>query len=172
MIGLCIGVWSTPVVSASSGPPDTGYANPGGQGNRSGLITVTATMTAGGGTPANLVDGASASSYWINAGQANGLGWVFDFGAGASKYIDEIGWEQSGVQAQGIYAFGGSNDGSSFTTLASGLALGTDTGAGRFGTFAFTPSATTLWRYFALTKTGGSTSDGPYLRQVTFKISA
>jgi len=76
-------------------PPATSYANAGGTGNRTGLITVTFDVTGGGGltagTPSNMVDGAfSANASDGCDPPAVSLPINFQFEFPTKKYIDEI----------------------------------------------------------------------------------
>lgn len=155
-----------PTILATS-VPATSYANSGGVGNRAGIVTASSTFAAGASSPSALVDGSYGNSYWVTGGQTTGV-WKFDFGSGAAKYIDEVTWYQDIAANQGTYAFEGSNDDSAWTTLASGLVIG----ASATSVLTFTPSTTTLWRYFRLRITSGSTLSTSFQREAEFKISA
>lgn len=147
-------------------PPATSYANTGGTGNRTATVTASSSFAAGASTPPAMVNGSQANEYWVTT-QASGA-WTFDFGVGAAKYIDEIKWYQDIAVSQGTYTFEGSNDNSSYTTIATGLAIG----GSATTTLSFTPAVTTLWRYFRLRLTSGSTSSSSFQREAEFKISA
>lgn len=151
------------------------YSSKGGKGNRSSFLTVTTTAALGGGTIQTLVegtgfyggtDGGSFASFFT-AGQS-GKEIKFDFGASYSPVITEFTWFQDGVNSHGTWDFEGSTNGSSWTSLATGLTLG---GATRT-TYTGMSGNTTPYRYYRLIQTAGVTSSSPWNREIWFKLSA
>lgn len=140
----------------------TSYSNTGGTGNRTGIITVTWSGTNGAGVPSMLVNGTQADEYWWTAGQTSKI-LKFDFGS--AKVIDEFKWYQSGAIAHGgSNTFEGSNDDSAWTTLTTGINLGSS------ATQTVPITNTTAYRYYRIS-VPGATSASPYLREIEFKIA-
>lgn len=141
------------------------YTNTGGTGNRSALITVSATsITAGGGAPGDTVDGTLTNSYWWTNATGNGTAWLtFDFGVGASKVIDQLRLYQDTAQSHGTWRFEGSNDNSTWTQC------GVDFTLQAF--YAIPVPNTTGYRYYRLRHMSGSRSQTPYIREFEFKIA-
>lgn len=141
----------------------TAYGNPGGRGNRAGVVTVTSSgITFGAGTPANLVNGTFVNDFWWNNGTNNGTQWVkFDFGS--AKVINELRWYQDIFAGSGTWAFEGSNDDSAWTTINAGFNL--DVGMMEM-------KNTVAYRYYRLRAVSGNRSQAAWLREIEFKISA
>ena len=153
--------------------PTPSYANPGGTGDRTASITVTAVASLGAGTLNNLVDGAksnsSADAIWTNTSQPAAMNFVFDFGAGASKLITEAKWYQNGSSSSpGVWKWQGSNDNSAYTDITSTFTLdGTSSGS----VIGDMSANTTGYRYYRLLQTtnaGGNST--PWMWEVEFKI--
>jgi hypothetical protein len=144
-------------------PPTTSYANPGGTGNRTATITVTTTITLGGGTISQLVDGSYALNIWFTAQTLRTI--TFDFGAGASKYIDEFKWYQANAIGHGTWVFGGSNDDSSYIEFPETFTLGSA------ATQTVPVTNTSAYRYYRLRQTSGATNSGPNIGEIEFKIA-
>lgn len=150
------------------------YSNAGGSGNRSGSITVTATnITAGAGAPSALVDGSQADSYWWTVVTGNGTQYLtFDFGS--SKVIDAFRWYQDVQSTHGTWRFEGSPDNSAWTQIGSDFTL---TGGPASGTVLLEPggiyyfSNTTGYRYYRIRHMSGNRSNGPFLREIEFRIA-
>ena len=143
------------------------WTNSGGTGNRTGSITVSATnITAGGGSPSNLVDGSQADSYWWVTATGNGTAYLtFDFGS--AKTIDAFRWYQNNTVSHGTWRLEGSNDNSSWTQIGSDFTLFADT-SNSGGFFWFNNS--TAYRYYRLRHMSGSRNQNPYLREIEFRI--
>jgi hypothetical protein len=154
----------------------TSYANNGGTGDRRPEIVVSTNILSA------ATDGGAGASYdpyklyvWLDGNTAGSIGTTarefgnanngldrnitFDFGAGASIVIDELKAYISGTTSFGSWTIDGSNDGSSWTTLASSFTL--QPSGGSF-TKSFTNS--TGYRYYRLHTTsfqnGGGGSGG------------
>lgn len=142
----------------------TSYNNTGGKGDRSGVITVTSSgISFGAGTPANLVNGTYANDFWWNNTTNNGTGWIkFDFGSGVTKIINQIRWYQDIRAGSGVWAFEGSNDDSTWTTLHAGFTIDI-----RMVDIV----NTTAYRYYRLVPISGSRSSAAWLREIEFKIN-
>jgi hypothetical protein len=144
------------------------YANTGGTGDRTAIITVTTTAALGGGTPSNLVDGAKANNntdaMWWNAGQT--LREIkFDFGA--KKLITEAKWYQNGPSSSGTWKWQGSNDNSTYTDLSTGFTM---TAGGAGDVIGDLSANTTGYRYYKALQTAGATNDTPWLWEIEFRI--
>jgi hypothetical protein len=139
----------------------TSYANPGGTGDRTASITVSTTLSIFG-SISELVNGGQGNNIWFNNNTGQTI--TFDFGVGASKVIDEFTWYQSVAYNQGTWAFGGSNDGSSYTEFPEAFNL-TQT------TQIHAVTNTAAYRYYRLRQTAGSTVSNPYQREIEFKIA-
>lgn len=151
--------------TAGAPPIVPDYGNPGGTGDRTGIITVAwdGTNTSGF-NPDQLVDGTQNDEFWWTAGQTNKI-LKFDFGVGASKVINEFKWYQSSLASHGgSNRFEGSDDNSNWTTFPETFTLGS---AGATHTVSITNS--TGYRYYRIT-VPGATSATPYLREIEFKI--
>jgi hypothetical protein len=163
----------------------TSYLNECGQGNRLDLIDVRGdyhfadALSADGGfaphfanldySPYNLLDGVNASTpenaTTLFSGQTNFM-LVFDFHkSGFKQVIDEITLNMSSSTNIGTYSIEASDDGTSWTTLASGVDLSSG-----FGVHAFA-NTTAFWLY-RIIQTGGVTSSVPFLREMKFKCKA
>jgi hypothetical protein len=151
----------------------TSYANTGGSGDRSALITVTDSGTGpliNAGNVQILVDGNLANTdTWFNPIDISGPSWIrFDFGSGASKTINEAKWYQSGTETHGTWKWQGSNDASTWTDIGSSFTLGGST----IQTITELSGNLTGYRFYQLTGISGTASSSPFLQEVEFKISA
>lgn len=157
------------------------YANTGGTGDRSAIITVVDSSTTG----SSIVGGSGGSQSWVNnaalaTGQsffngATGDGsqyWIrFDFLVGHSALITESKFYQGDATSQGTWKWQGSNVASPNTTTD-----WTDIG----GNFTLVTAATTTstsmsanatyYRYYRLLFMSGTTSGGPWTFQMEFKL--
>ncbi|QKC83269.1 hypothetical protein [Mesorhizobium sp. NZP2077] len=144
------------------------YANSGGSGNRSSLITITTDATmAGSGGIAVMIDGAQTDSAWFASGQS-GKYVKFDFGAGNYKAISEIKWYQDSAVSQGSWVLDGSNDDANWVPISDSFTLGTSATT----TIPVAYNAGKGYRYYRLLQVSGTTSSSPYIREVEFKIAA
>lgn len=148
----------------------TSYANSGGSGNRTGSITVTNTGFVNG-TNSQVVDGTTSGSNGLypNGGVAvSTLSITFDFGAGASKIIQEVKLHAgASFSIGGTWQWQGSNDGSSFTNIGSTF---TDTAAAS-QVFTSMAASTTGYRHFRLQGVSGTTGTAPWWNEFEFKIA-
>lgn len=165
--------WYTALLAASL--PSTSYANTGGTGARTGIITVTqdSTNTIGVGyTISKFVDGSFTNSIAGSVGFAGNFTvdathWIrFDFGS--TKYITEAKWYQSTTDAHGSWKWQGSNDGSTFTDIGASFTLG----AATTQTQTTLSSNAGLWRYYRLIGVSGTANNAPFIQEIEFKISA
>lgn len=153
--------------------PSTSYANTGGTGSRSGVITATSTITFGAGTVANLIDGTTTGSgpAYLNTGQTSGY-FKFDFGVGATKYINEVKIYQNAAASgnNGSFNFRGSNDDSTYTTL--GTFTNSYTSGGDQNASYVISDYSSYYRYFRLELNGvTATVNTPYVNEIEFKIN-
>jgi len=118
----------------------TSYANPGGTGDRTASIVQAGTVvfdTAG----ELLINGNKTAGFKMTNLSAKDKTITFDFGA--TKKIDEFKWYQKGSKDYEVWQFDGSNDNTTWTTLANVQLGGSST-----ATYAFTPTA--VYRYYRL----------------------
>jgi hypothetical protein len=151
----------------------TSWSNSLSTGNRSASITVSATnISAGGGSPSNLVDGSQSNSYWWNNGTGNGTGYLtFDFGS--PHVVDAFRWYSDVQNPQGVWRPEGSSNGSTGTQLGSdftlsGFPAATSPLQNAGGIFYF-PN-TTAYRYLILRNMSGNRTTTPWLREIDFRI--
>lgn len=148
----------------------TEYTNPGGSGNRVGTITVThsanlfdnsATAIAG------LINGNTTENTWFfQSGKTDGE-IIFQFDR--TKIIDSFKWYQSNNTAHGNWRWYSSNDGSVYTARGNTVSLAGPAGGGN--TEFTEPNGNTVAAlYWKLKQESGSTSAGPFLREIEFKI--
>lgn len=145
----------------------TSYANAGGTGERNSLVLVSSSASFfAGDVPMVAVDGSQGNDTWLTSGALSGSVYLrFDFGI--SRVIDEAVFYQSSATAQGTWKWQGSADASSWTDIGNSfsISLATDTLTELNGN-------TTAYRYYQMVGVSGSTSPGPYFREIEFKIQA
>lgn len=161
------------VVSGSTANPS--YANPGGTGNRAGIITASAVAAIDFGTIGTTIDGnTSDGSGFAYTGSQSVSGLVmmkFDFGAAASKVINEIKIYRHSGSAGGLIGDAkaqGSNDDSSWFDVGTSITLG--------GTSDLTDTSlsanVTGYRYYRYLGVSGTTAAASrsVIDEVEFKI--
>lgn len=155
--------------NTSGGGVSTSYANTGGTGDRTGIITITENITYGTGDGPKLINGviSATNCYWVSVGSNSTLNLQFDFGSG--KVIDEAKWYQSHAVSHGTWQWEGSNDASSWTAIGSTFDLGGSAGTETLTTLS---GNTTSYRYYRLHGISGNVSSGPWLYEIEFKISS
>ena len=145
----------------------TSYGNTGGVGNRSSLITVTSNISILSGSVATLVDGSLSNGLWPNNQGASGKYFRFDYGAGASKVINEARLSLNGPTTLGTWKWQGSNDGTNWSDIGSSFSMdGVDP-------VVMTSMAgnTTGYRYYQLLGLSGTlNSDYRYMQEIIFSI--
>lgn len=144
----------------------TSYANPGGSGDRTAIITVTTNITAlTNGPISKYVDGALSGNMYFGAYDAvAGLYIQFDFGVG--KVIDEAKHYQSTAHDHGTWKWQGSNNGTDWTDIGSSFTFGgatTQTQTSMNGN-------TVVYRYYRILGVSGNLNAGPDLYEFEFKI--
>jgi hypothetical protein len=147
----------------------TSYDNLGGKGDRTALITVTATKGITYVSPGNItyfVNGNTTESKVYLSNQAvAGLYIRFDFGVGASKIIDEATWYQSVSSTHGVWQWQGSSDAASWTDIGATFTLG--------GTVQVQTSLSgnlSGYRYYQMIGVSGNAVNTPWTREIEFKI--
>src|SRR6185312_12020502 len=155
------------------------YANPGGTGDRTTSITVTAMGTAQGnsgdlitgGTLDHFVNGNTADNVIFfnhvdfDDLEANQPWWIqFDFGSPA--VINAAKYYQQTSTDQGIWKWQGSNDASAWTDIGSTFSLVTASTT----TLTTLSANTTAYRYYRILAVSGSTSNGPFIYEFEFQI--
>jgi len=139
-------------------------ANVGGNGYRDQIFTVTSTMGDYSGAVQDLVD---SSGHWTNqpSTAVSGTAIIFEI-ANMSRVITGFSITKDANFGTDVYSFQGSPDGSTWTTLATGLAPTSST------TFAASFTNTTAYKYYRLLGTGGTTSSTPsQWTEIDFTIS-
>lgn len=145
------------------------YANNGGTGNRTSIITET-TNGVGMTSLTALLDGDTTSNgrnFWNVTPALDGSQWVkFDFGSGSLAVITESKYYQQTSTDQGTWKWQGSNDNSAWTDIGTTFSLATAA-----TTISTTMSAnTTGYRYYRMLGISGANSNGPWIYQMEFKI--
>ena len=155
--------------------PDTSYSNSGGQGDRTGSITVTSSVAHVDGAIANVVDGSgeggdpwNSSNMWIWANETVDASEYlrFDFGVAASKIINEVTYKQTATHNRGTWKWQGSDNASSWTDLGGSFTLGTV----NTQTQTSLSGNTTGYRYYQIIGVSGTTNSGGGLAEFEFKI--
>jgi hypothetical protein len=118
----------------------------------------------------NIVNGAKVANndngFFCNSVQSNPgvLYWRWEF---PSKVcMQEFTWYQSGASSQGIYTLQGSDDGSAWTDIVTGL----DVGASTTTVCAFSGNDT-FYKIYRLLQTSGSTNTSQWVTEVEFKLA-
>jgi hypothetical protein len=138
----------------------TSYANTGGTGNRTAIITVTATGFAG--DPNVLVNGdLVTNTIWFN----NMTELRFEF-SGFKKIIDEAKFYQQLTTSHGTWKWQGGDDGSSWTDIGSSFALGGSTTQ----TITALAGNTAEYKFYRMVRVSGATSSSPYVYEFEFKL--
>lgn len=148
---------------ATAGPPVPSYANPGGTGNRSSLITASQAFGYNMLGIGVLIDGNTGTTGCYLNSVADGDWFQFDFGS--AKVIDEVTWYQQTTATHGTWKIQGSNDNSSFTDIGSSFTLGGATTQ----TITEISGNSTGYRYYRFTKVSGSIVS-IWLYEVEFQI--
>lgn len=151
-----------------SAPPVTSYANSGGTGNRTSIITVTTgDLSYQGGTLPELVDGAFANTLYWNNQSVVGIKLIFDFGT--PRIIDEAKFYQDISSTQGTWQWAGTQDGINFTLIGSAFVLG---GSAYPTAQVITElnGNTTAYRYYYLSGVSGNASNAAWTYEFEFKI--
>lgn len=148
------------------------FKNADGEGVRTNRITVTTDATLTDGTIDRLVDGGFGSSTATACAWTSGQsGRHVTFQFAESKIITEARWFQSltvGGVGHGQWKWQGSNDGSSFSDLTANFTLDGNNGAGFV--VGDLSGNITAYEYYRLQQLSGTTSNAPWLREVTFKL--
>jgi hypothetical protein len=143
---------------------DAHFLFPGGEGDRTGLVTVTTNSSLGGGTINNFVDGAiganDADSFWhVNAQTGR---WIkFDFGSPKfiSRFLVRIVTSGTGANlGSGTWRVEGSHDDSSWLPLSGSAPLI----AGQIHPIDTTIANVNAYRYFRLVQEGAGTTGSSY----------
>lgn len=146
------------------GPTAPSYANPGGTGARSSLITIAQTSANVFINPSLLIDGnTSGAGNYLN-GTPDGEWIRFDFAT--SKIIDEAKFYQSSAATHGTWKFQGSADASSWSDVGTSFTLGGTTTQ----TITELNGNTADYRYYRMIKVSGSTNNGPWTYEMEFQI--
>jgi hypothetical protein len=143
----------------------TSYANTGGTGDRTAIISISNSTGCFVGTPQLVNGNLTETSWYFTSGAASGKWIQFDFGDGVAMIIDEIKWYQSGSETHGTWKMQGSNDGATWSDLGSPFTLG---GATPSSTHAFTNTAG--YRFYKLQGVSGDATNWPWLYEIEFKI--
>lgn len=144
----------------------TSYSNTGGSGNRTAIITVTATSGVLNGAGSTLVNGNLSETVNFFTQQNNG-GKYIRFSFPSSKIIDEIKFYQELTTSHNSFQIQGSNDAAAWTDIGSPFVLG-----GVATQTITAPSGnTTGFLHYQLIGTGdGNMQDSPWIYEFEFKI--
>lgn len=149
--------------------PSTSYANTGGTGNRTAIITVTSTLGSTG-TLSTLVDGTTGSGTvaWITSDNT-GFNRVFDFLVGNVKYITKVKIYKSTTSSEGNFKWQGSQDNTNWFDISTATAWsGAATQEFTMDLMSGYPGG---FRYFRQLGTGG-TPAGNNTFEYEFEIAA
>lgn|GEM_PF-2974429 len=146
------------------------YTEPGGTGDRRADIILSWDVNVPGHnkTPADLIDGNTTTtpSALFFEPDAQPQQFIFDFAPlGFTQLIEEFKWYQDSTSTHGTWQVAGSDDGITWTDIDGPFTLG-----------GFTPVQTkmlvntTSYRMYRFLKTSGTTSNGPYLFEIEFKL--
>lgn len=168
--GVVVG--TTNATGGGGGGCTPSYANTGGTGNRTAIVTTTqsgpAPATILNAAPASLVDGDTSSNgrnFWLGRALNGADFWVvFDFGS--AVLITEAKYYQQDTTAQATWQWQGSSDNSSWTDIGANFALG----GVATQTITSLSGNTTSYRYYRLLGISGTPSNGPWIYQFEFKI--
>jgi hypothetical protein len=158
-----------PTGSGGGGSATQSYSHFGGYGFRQGAMTT-----------ANTVGLNNGSSWLLSGANLNNSGYFtyFNSGVSAGQYIqfvfpatiivDEATWWQTSAQAQGVWQWQGSTNGSSFTNIGSTF---TWSGAANPTVMSTLNGNTTSYQWYRVTFVSGSVSGGPYQVMVFFRTN-
>jgi hypothetical protein len=159
------------LMAGSISIPVTSYANTGGTGNRTAIITCSTNITVAGGVIGNLVDGSNLNGVTNSVdfnGAANTNGNFIAFAWAAVKYIDEVNiYCAASAPSNGVWVWEYSVNGSTAWTQVASFTWNTQT-----QTVALTgvPGSGALAYRMRKNGTLGSMSN-IYYGEVEFKIS-
>lgn len=148
--------------AVSGGMPATSYANARGSGNRTSLITVTASGWTQSAALSGLVDGSTAVAVWFS--NAPGAGTYLQFDFGVQVYLDEITAVVGAGYTSATFKWQG-GDGTTFVDLKTGIQLASLTNVIPITAYLG------LYQIFRLVVTAGTVSSN-YHNEFTFKVSA
>lgn len=141
------------------------YENEGGTGDRSALITTSASPSLSSINPSALINGLTDNVFAFYAVTNTNLFLKFDFRKNASKLITEIKWKQSNSSLHGVWKIQASNDDTNWIDVSENFTLG----GAAIQTISVDPGGR-AYRYFRFLGVSGSTSGSPYINEVEFKI--
>ena len=148
-------------------PTSTDYANTYGSGDRTSVCTITPSAGLLVGTASVLINGTTTHTPDVYFNTVSTSGHYLTYQLPEARVIDGVKLYQStGEYAQGVWRIRGSNNGSDWDVLSSDFSLG----AATVDEVLFTN--TTSYSYYQLYGVSGTTSNGPYLYEFEFKISA
>lgn len=111
-----------------------------------------------------LINGTTNNETWLTAGALSGSVYLrYDFGI--ERVVDEAKFYQSSATAQGTWKWQGSDDASTWSDIGSSFAISSAT-----QTLTGLNGNTTAYRYYQMVGVSGSTSAGPYVQEMEFKI--
>ncbi len=164
---ITVSAWSLAPASvyylAKTDTETLSYANPGGTGDRTVMITVTGDIPHGGAF-SSLVNGAGTDLWCYDPVAGKYI--RFDFGAGVKKRITEAKWYQDNANTHGTWKWQGSQDASAWTDIGVGFTLGG----------SMTQTLTELsgnaggYRYYQLLGVSGTANIATYMSEIEFKL--
>jgi len=169
------GFYNKPAPAAGGGGGCTpSYANVGGTGDRTAIITVTDStagsaggvfhQTNGGRLLVNGTNG-SGDSNWFTAGALSSSVWV-KYGFSTPVLLTEAKFLQQDSTGQGVWQWHGSNDNSIWTAIGGSFNLVTAATT----TLTTLNGNTTSYLWYRKTGVSGSTSSGPFIFEMQFQI--
>ena len=131
-------------------------------GDRTGTITVTSDI----GSPANFVDGSTATSWSWSVQSAAGHYVRFDWGSGNTAKPTEATMYQHAGANHGVWKWQGSNDASTWTDIGSSFTLGHSSTS---GVHTELNGNTSYYRYYQYLGVSGTISEGINFQEMEFK---
>ncbi len=166
LAGLTVSATNIPGLSDGAGNANQSYNHLGGVGDRTGIITVTASVGLLTGSAGGIVNGLIYdTSQFFNGGLSASAHWIkFDFGV--ARKLTEAKWYQSSAVSQGTWKWQGSNDDSTYTDVGSSFTLGATSPQSQTSL----NGNTTAYRYWKMVGVSGTTSSLPYVNECEFKL--
>lgn len=143
------------------------WNNTGGTGDRQSLLTMSTTLTMGGGglTLNRLVDGTISAQGWFSGGES-GKYIEFDFSALGPQIINALAWRQSNSTSQGNWRLTGWDGASWVEVMPSSLI----SGFSNYLPWVIRFPNTTAYTKYRFEQVSGTNSSDPNLAEIEFRL--
>lgn len=147
----------------------TSYANSGGTGDRTSIITFTSSKVPTVGALNDGIDGVTTPASGFTFSDTNRVGADFTFDFGSPKVIDEFKWyhEVFAGRTDGVYSWQGSNDDISYDDIKTNILFDTEPASPLIETV----TNATPYRYYRLFGTTNAITNSIKTDEFEFKIS-